>query len=81
MRHRPYVEPVVDGCRIGYRMRCTCGQAGEVYETRRVPRYEVDSHIATLPRVPVGQQCRDRRAHGRRPWEPYELCTNQMALF
>ncbi|WP_344941540.1 hypothetical protein [Actinomadura miaoliensis] len=81
VRHRPSIEQGADDYGATYRMCCTCGQQGEAHASRRLAQYDLDSHVSALPRVPVYQQCRDRRAHDRRPWEPCATCAGQMSLF
>lgn len=82
MRHRPRVERSLSdrGLRV-HRMVCTCGERGQERGMASTAQQDSVSHVADLPRVPAGQECRDPRRHDRRPWEPCALCAAQMPLF
>ncbi|MBG0819091.1 hypothetical protein [Planomonospora sp. ID82291] len=82
VRHRPRIarRPSITGSRI-YWLVCTCGTTGREWFARGPAVEELERHIATLPRVPAGQECRDSKSHDRRDWEPCSLCAGQLALF
>ncbi|GGL56571.1 hypothetical protein [Planomonospora parontospora] len=81
LRHRPKVVRTADDVGAVYRMTCTCGTTGRDWYARPPAKEELERHIATLPRVPAGQECRDPKRHDRRHWEPCGLCAGQEALF
>lgn len=80
-RHRPRIVRGTDHVGVVYRMRCTCGTSGADQPTRGLARRDFDAHLTALPLVPTEQQCRDPHRHDVRPWEPCELCANQLPLF
>ncbi|MBA9002055.1 hypothetical protein [Thermomonospora cellulosilytica] len=80
VRHRPTIVRGVDAFGRTYQHRCTCGDHGQVRASRQMAEADQQQHIEALPRVPADQQCRDPRAHDRRPWEPCGLCADQLSL-
>jgi hypothetical protein len=85
VRHRPVIEQTVsDGCAVAYRLRCTCGEAGQEWGQRAAAGYDKFIHVNKLiadAAIPAGQRCRFPRAHDRREWEPCALCAGQESLF
>ncbi|GAA3801715.1 hypothetical protein GCM10022226_21930 [Sphaerisporangium flaviroseum] len=81
VRHRPQIERGADACGKTYRLACTCGTRGEEHCARHLAEWDLNEHVAGLPKVATGQQCRDPKRHDRRPWEPCGLCERQELLF
>ncbi|GAA3037579.1 hypothetical protein [Streptosporangium longisporum] len=81
VRHRPTVERGVGTVGRVHRMLCTCGERGRDWSVRSMADRDVTLHLMDLPRVPANDRCRDERRHDRRPWEPCEVCADQLPLF
>ncbi|MET8140400.1 hypothetical protein ABZU32_08845 [Sphaerisporangium sp. NPDC005288] len=82
VRHRPVIaRGVTDLGHTSYRLDCSCGTTSKEHSARRLAEWDLGEHVATLPKVPAGQQCRDAKRHDRRHWEPCTLCAGQASLF
>ncbi|RCG32983.1 hypothetical protein DQ384_00565 [Sphaerisporangium album] len=82
VRHLPAIERHRDetGHRF-YRLACTCGATGQEHPARRLAEWDLNEHVAGLPKVPAAKQCNDPGRHDRRVWEPCEVCELQEPLF
>ncbi|MET8146360.1 hypothetical protein ABZU32_39140 [Sphaerisporangium sp. NPDC005288] len=81
VRHRPKIERGADAVGKTYRLTCPCGTRGDEHAARHLAEWDLNEHVAGLPKVPAGQQCRDSKRHDRRAWESCRLCEHQVALF
>lgn len=82
VRHRPAIVRGADeNGHTTYRLACPCGATGEEHAARRLAEWDLNEHVAALPRVPADQQCRAPKRHGVCHWEPCEACEHQTTLF
>jgi len=80
VRHRPKITRRVEDGEKVYRFTCACGLEGVERASRKMAAADQADHLASLPKIPADQQCRDPQRHRTRWWERCPVCADQLPL-